>query len=135
MSFNPKRKVYLAEPEWAGLVNSRQQLEQSLAMEQPWPGAPLSKQPEELDPKRDIVQQQAAEISRLRAQVRHLQAQLATAPVAPEKNAPVILTQAKNWAELTPAWQNGDLGIRPWQAEPIRSQRRGQVELPQFARR
>ncbi|AFY61627.1 hypothetical protein [Synechococcus sp. PCC 6312] len=142
MSFNPKRKFHVTEPEWAALVNSRQQLEQSFASELPEPTASLDSQTQ-LEQERDMVQQQAAEIRRLRAQVRYLQAQLVN-PVSPanlkpalarKQTNPVILPHATNWAQLTPAWQNGELGIRPWQAEPIRSQRRVQVELPHFARR
>lgn len=142
MSFNPKRKFHIHEQDWPGLVNSRQQLEQSFASELPEPTASWDSQTQ-LEQEQSMVQQQAAEIRRLRAQVRYLQAQLVN-PATPThlkpaavtaQTPPAILPHVTNWAKLTPAWQNGDLGIRPWQAEPIRSQRRAQVELPHFARR
>lgn len=147
MSFNTKLKFHVTEQEWAGLANSRQQLEQSLSMSLPESAGCLDEKTE-LEHKCQMIQQQATEISHLRAQVRYLQAQLvnATRPtktpepdVKPAPSRPpaesTILSHVANWAELTPAWQNGDLGIRPWQAQPSRSQRRVQVELPNFSRR
>ncbi len=148
---NHKRKFHLSQAEWAGLVNTRQQLEQPLPLTGSEAQETSMAYETELAQKRQIVQQQAAEISRLRWQVRYLQAQLdqaaqangvspaltsASQPTSVIQNTqPAILSSMGQWAELPPAWQNGDLGIRPWQAEPTRSQRRVQVELPHFARR
>ncbi len=156
MSVSNKRKFHFSEQEWAGLVNSRQQLDQPVFEPTVSSSGALDLQAE-LEYKRQIVQQQAAEISRLRWQVRHLEAQCKSQgqpsqeanksasnpqalagqlePSSSRTSSTVALAASHHWADMTPAWQNVSLGIRPWQAQPPRSQRRMQVELPNFARR